>query len=67
MWVLHGKCYLILESLVLSCLSGFVRSVDSDGQIPGLVVRFEVDAERVRVVSGVAGAVTLERAGRLKV
>jgi len=36
-------------------------------RVSGLVVSFEVDGERIRVVRGVVGAVTFERAGRLEV
>ena len=47
--------------------SEVVRSVDGDGQISGLIIRFEVDGVRIRVVGGMVGAVTLERLSRLEV
>jgi len=40
---------------------------DSDGQVTRFVVGLEVDGERVRLVSGVVGAVVCERASRLEV
>lgn len=40
--------------------SGLVRTLDGNSQVAGLVVRFEVNAERVRVVGGVVGTMQFE-------